>query len=66
MRQPYFRDLYVRSSLVSCNNLKDLDEQKTGIIKVDKSLSDNSTYRVWFRKLRRLKNLRFKDNVLER
>lgn len=53
MRQPYFKDLYVRSSLVNCNVLRDLDEQKTDINKVDKSVSDDNTYRVWFRKLRK-------------
>lgn len=64
MRQPYLRDLYVRSSLVNCNNLREVDEQKNGMIKVDKSASNDNTYRVWFRKLRKL-NLRFKYKVLE-
>ena len=53
MRQPYLKDLYVRSSLVNCNVLRDLDEQKTDIIKVDKSVLDDNTYRVRFRKLRK-------------
>lgn len=46
MKQPYFKDLYVRSSLANCNILPELEEQKTGIIKVDKSGSDDNTYRV--------------------
>lgn len=53
MRQPYLGDLYVRSSLVNCNVLRDLDEQKTDIIKVNKSVSDDNTYRVRFRKIRK-------------
>ncbi|OBS69744.1 hypothetical protein A6R68_01714, partial [Neotoma lepida] len=46
MRQPYFKDLYVRSSLINSNILRDLDEQKTDIIKTDKSVLDDNTYRM--------------------
>ncbi|MEJ1288369.1 E2F transcription factor 5 [Cricetulus griseus] len=47
MRQPNLKDLYVRSSLVNCNALRDLDEQKTDIIKIDNnSVSDDNTYRM--------------------
>ncbi|XP_052036776.1 leucine-rich repeat and coiled-coil domain-containing protein 1 isoform X2 [Apodemus sylvaticus] len=66
MRQPYFRDLYVRSSLVNCNNLRDLDEQKTGIIKVDKSVSDDSTYRSLVEQLDQEREMRWKAEQTEK
>ncbi|XP_031232215.1 leucine-rich repeat and coiled-coil domain-containing protein 1 isoform X3 [Mastomys coucha] len=65
MRQPYFRDLYVRSSLVNCNNLRDLDEQKTDTIKVDKSLSDDSTYRSLVQQLDQEREMRWKAEQTE-
>ncbi|EDL05144.1 leucine rich repeat and coiled-coil domain containing 1, isoform CRA_c, partial [Mus musculus] len=66
MRQPYLRDLYVRSSLVNCNNLRDLDEQKTGVIKVDKNFSDNSTYRSLVEQLDQEREMRWKAEQTEK
>ncbi|XP_028623284.1 leucine-rich repeat and coiled-coil domain-containing protein 1 isoform X2 [Grammomys surdaster] len=66
MRQPYFRDLYVRSSLVNCNNLRDMDEQKTGIVKVDKSVSDDSTYRSLMEQLDQEREMKWKAEQTEK
>lgn len=53
MKQPFFKDLYVRSSLANCNTLEESEEQKKEIIKVDNSSSEDTTYRVWHRRLRK-------------
>ncbi|CAO2579965.1 Leucine-rich repeat and coiled-coil domain-containing protein 1 [Lemmus lemmus] len=66
MRQPYLKDLYVRSSLVNCNVLRDLDEQKTDIIKVDKSVSDDNTYRSLLEQLDREREMRWKAEQAEK
>ncbi|KAL6083947.1 hypothetical protein STEG23_012175, partial [Scotinomys teguina] len=60
MRQPYLKDLYVRSSLVNCNSLRDSDEQKTDVIKVDKSVSDDNTYRSLLEQLDQEREMRWK------
>lgn len=46
MKPPFFKDLYIRSSLANCNMLEEAEEQKTEIIKVDNSSSEDPTYRV--------------------
>lgn len=53
MKQPFFKDLYVRSSLANCNTLEESEEQKKELIKVDNSSSEDTTYRVWHRRLRK-------------
>ncbi|KAM7319386.1 hypothetical protein ACRRTK_021069 [Alexandromys fortis] len=66
MRQPYLKDLYVRSSLVNCNVLRDLDEQKTDIIKVDKSVLDDNTYRSLLEQLDQEREMRWKAEQAEK
>ncbi|XP_052574359.1 leucine-rich repeat and coiled-coil domain-containing protein 1 isoform X3 [Peromyscus californicus insignis] len=66
MRQPYLKDLYVRSSLVNCNILRDSDEQKTDIIKVDKSISDDNTYRSLLEQLDQEREMRWKAEQAEK
>lgn len=53
MKQPFFKDLYVRSSLANCNILEESEEQKKELIKVDNSCLEDNTYRVWCKKLRK-------------
>ncbi|XP_006994785.2 leucine-rich repeat and coiled-coil domain-containing protein 1 isoform X3 [Peromyscus maniculatus bairdii] len=66
MRQPYLKDLYVRSSLVNCNILRDSDEQKIDIIKVDKSVSDDNTYRSLLEQLDQEREMRWKAEQAEK
>lgn len=66
MRQPYLRDLYVRSSLVNCNNLREVDEQKNGMIKVNKSASNDSTYRSLVEQLDQEREMRWKAEQTEK
>ncbi|XP_036033574.1 leucine-rich repeat and coiled-coil domain-containing protein 1 isoform X3 [Onychomys torridus] len=66
MRQPYLKDLYVRSSLVNCNILRDSDEQKTDLIKVDKSVSDDNTYRSLLEQLDQEREMRWKAEQAEK
>jgi leucine-rich repeat/coiled-coil domain-containing protein 1 len=66
MKQPYFKDLYVRSSLANCNILPELEEQKTGIIKVDKSGSDDNTYRSLVEQLDQEREMRWKAEQAEK
>lgn len=46
MKHPFFKDLYVRSSLANYNILEESEEQKTELMKVDNSSSEDNTYRV--------------------
>ncbi|XP_029421237.1 leucine-rich repeat and coiled-coil domain-containing protein 1 isoform X3 [Nannospalax galili] len=66
MRQPYFKNLYVRSSLANCNVLQDLQEQKTDIIKVDKSGSEDNTYRSLVEQLDQEREMRWKAEQAEK
>ncbi|XP_032754605.1 leucine-rich repeat and coiled-coil domain-containing protein 1 isoform X4 [Rattus rattus] len=66
MRQPYLRELYVRSSLVNCNNLREVDEQKNGMIKVDKSASNDCTYRSLVEQLEQEREMRWKAEQTEK
>ncbi|XP_051028727.1 leucine-rich repeat and coiled-coil domain-containing protein 1 isoform X2 [Acomys russatus] len=66
MRQPYLKDLYVRSSLVNCNVLRDLDEQKTDIIKADKCVLDDNTYRSLVEQLDQEREMRWKAEQTEK
>ena len=54
MKQPFFKELHVRSSLVNNNILEESEKQKTEIIKVNNGSSENATYRVWFKRLRKI------------
>lgn len=53
MKQPFFKELYIRSSIVNSNILEESGEQKTELVKVDNSSSEDTTYRVWFKRLRK-------------
>lgn len=66
MRQPYLRELYVRSSLVNCNNLREVDEQKNGMIKVDKRASNDNTYRSLVEQLEQEREMRWKAEQTEK
>lgn len=46
MKQPIFKELYIRSSLANYEILEETEEQKTELIKVEKSHSEDNTYRV--------------------
>lgn len=54
MKPPFFKELHVRSSLVNNNILEESEKQKTEIIKVNNGSSENATYRVWFKRLRKI------------
>ncbi|KAB1256452.1 Leucine-rich repeat and coiled-coil domain-containing protein 1 [Camelus dromedarius] len=47
MKQPFFKELYVRSSLVNSNVLEESEEQKTEMIKVNNGSTEDTTYRRW-------------------
>lgn len=49
VKQPFFKGLYMRSSLVSCNQLEEAEEPKTELIQVDSSCLEDDTYRVGLR-----------------
>ncbi|XP_048214971.1 leucine-rich repeat and coiled-coil domain-containing protein 1 isoform X3 [Perognathus longimembris pacificus] len=66
MKQPYFKDLYVRSSLAKCNELQELEEQKTDIIKVQKSFSEDNTYRSLIEQLDEEREMRWKAEQAEK
>ncbi|XP_021571803.1 leucine-rich repeat and coiled-coil domain-containing protein 1 isoform X2 [Carlito syrichta] len=66
MKQPYFRELYVRSSLESCHMLRESQEPKTEIIKVDKSGEDDSTYRSLVEQLDQEREKRWKAEQAEK
>lgn len=53
MKQPFFKELYIRSSIVNSNILEESEEQKTELVKVDNGSSEDTTYRVWFKRLRK-------------
>ncbi|CAK7289590.1 Leucine-rich repeat and coiled-coil domain-containing protein 1 [Vulpes lagopus] len=66
MKQPFFKELYVRSSLANCNMLEESEEQKTEIIKVDKSSSEDTTYRSLVEQLDQEREKRWKAEQAEK
>ncbi|KAK2502760.1 hypothetical protein MC885_001940 [Smutsia gigantea] len=52
IKQPFCKELYVRSSLENRNILEESEEQKTEIIKVNNSGSEDTTYRMgWLKEI---------------
>lgn len=45
MKQPFFKDLYICSSLVNCSQLEEVEEPRTELMKVNISCPED-TYRV--------------------
>lgn len=45
-KPPFLKELYVRSSLATCDVLEEPPEQQTVLIKVEHSSSEDNTYRV--------------------
>ncbi|XP_023558971.1 leucine-rich repeat and coiled-coil domain-containing protein 1 isoform X2 [Octodon degus] len=66
MKQPYFKDLYIRSSLAKCNVLQDSEDQKTEIIKVNQSGSEDNTYRSLVEQLDQEREMRWKAELTEK
>ncbi|KAM4822344.1 leucine-rich repeat and coiled-coil domain-containing protein 1 isoform X3 [Urocitellus parryii] len=63
IKQPYFKDLYVRSSLANCNFL---EEQKNEIIKVENSIVEDNTYRSLVEQLDQEREMRWKAEQAEK
>ncbi|XP_030159901.1 leucine-rich repeat and coiled-coil domain-containing protein 1 isoform X2 [Lynx canadensis] len=66
MKQPFFKDLYVRSSLANCNTLEESEEQKKELIKVDSSSSEDTTYRTLLQQLDQEREKRWKAEQAEK
>ncbi|XP_034524149.1 leucine-rich repeat and coiled-coil domain-containing protein 1 isoform X1 [Ailuropoda melanoleuca] len=66
MKPPFFKDLYVRSSLANCNMLEESEEQKTEIIKVDNSSLEDTTYRTLLEQLDQEREKRWKAEQAEK
>ncbi|XP_058384940.1 leucine-rich repeat and coiled-coil domain-containing protein 1 isoform X2 [Diceros bicornis minor] len=66
MKQPFFKELYVRSSLVNSDVLEESEEQKTEIIKVDNSSSEDTTYRTLVEQLDQEREKRWKAEQAEK
>ncbi|XP_023373821.1 leucine-rich repeat and coiled-coil domain-containing protein 1 isoform X2 [Otolemur garnettii] len=66
MKQPYFKDLYVRSSLANCCIIPESEEPKTEIIKVDQSTSEDNTYRCLVEQLDQEREKRWKAEQAEK
>ncbi|XP_008589965.1 PREDICTED: leucine-rich repeat and coiled-coil domain-containing protein 1 [Galeopterus variegatus] len=66
MRQPYLKELYVRSSLANCRILRESEEPKTEIIKVEKSSSEDNTYRSLVEQLDQEREKRWKAEQAEK
>ncbi|XP_058524751.1 leucine-rich repeat and coiled-coil domain-containing protein 1 isoform X2 [Ochotona princeps] len=66
MKQPYFKELYVRSSLANCNVSQDSEDQKTDIVKVDNSSSEDNTYRCLVEQLDQEREMRWKAEQAEK
>uniref|UniRef100_A0A2K6FYV7 Leucine-rich repeat and coiled-coil domain-containing protein 1 n=2 Tax=Propithecus coquereli TaxID=379532 RepID=A0A2K6FYV7_PROCO len=66
MKQPYFKDLYVRSSLANCHVLQESEEPKTEMIKVDRSGSEDNTYRSLVEQLDQEREKRWKAEQTEK
>ncbi|XP_047581064.1 leucine-rich repeat and coiled-coil domain-containing protein 1 isoform X1 [Lutra lutra] len=66
MKPPFFKDLYIRSSLANCNMLEEAEERKTEIIKVDNSSSEDTTYRTLIEQLEQEREKRWKAEQAEK
>nr|XP_058898657.1 leucine-rich repeat and coiled-coil domain-containing protein 1 isoform X3 [Kogia breviceps] len=66
MKQPFFKELHVRSSLVNNNILEDSEKQKTEIIKVNNGSSENATYRALVEELDQEREKRWKAEQTEK
>ncbi|XP_071458366.1 leucine-rich repeat and coiled-coil domain-containing protein 1 isoform X4 [Marmota flaviventris] len=66
IKQPYFKDLYVRSSLANCNFLQELEEQKNEIIKVENNIVEDNTYRSLVEQLDQEREMRWKAEQAEK
>ncbi|XP_014935967.1 leucine-rich repeat and coiled-coil domain-containing protein 1 isoform X2 [Acinonyx jubatus] len=66
MKQPFFKDFYVRSSLANCNTLEESEEQKKELIKGDNSSSEDTTYRTLLQQLDQEREKRWKAEQAEK
>ncbi|XP_029779561.1 leucine-rich repeat and coiled-coil domain-containing protein 1 isoform X3 [Suricata suricatta] len=66
MKQPFFKDLHVRSSLAHCNMLEEPEDQKNELIKVDNSNSEDTTYRTLLQQLDQEREKRWKAEQAEK
>ncbi|KAM6214375.1 leucine-rich repeat and coiled-coil domain-containing protein 1 isoform 1-T1 [Rhynchocyon petersi] len=66
IKPPFFKELYVRASLVNSNTVTESEEQKTEIIQVDKSSSDDVTYRSLVEQLDQEREKRWKAQQTEK
>ncbi|XP_004697545.1 leucine-rich repeat and coiled-coil domain-containing protein 1 isoform X1 [Echinops telfairi] len=66
IKQPYFKELYVRSSLANCNVLTEAEQPRTEIIKVEKSSSEDTTYRSLVEQLEQEREKRWKAQQTEK
>ncbi|XP_032724996.1 leucine-rich repeat and coiled-coil domain-containing protein 1 isoform X2 [Lontra canadensis] len=66
MKPPFFKDLYIRSSLANCNMLEEAEERKTEIIKVENSSSEDTTYRTLIEQLEQEREKRWKAEQAEK
>ncbi|XP_037685028.1 leucine-rich repeat and coiled-coil domain-containing protein 1-like [Choloepus didactylus] len=66
MKQPYLRDLYVRSCFANSNTLEESDEQKTEVMKVDPCSSEDTTYRSLVEQLDQEREKRWKAEQAEK
>ncbi|XP_058131672.1 leucine-rich repeat and coiled-coil domain-containing protein 1 isoform X2 [Dasypus novemcinctus] len=66
IKQPYLRDLYVRTSFANSNTVEESEEQKTEVIKVDPSSSEDTTYRSLVEQLDQEREKRWKAEQAEK
>nr|XP_010950184.2 leucine-rich repeat and coiled-coil domain-containing protein 1 [Camelus bactrianus] len=66
MKQPFFKELYVRSSLVNSNVLEESEEQKTEMIKVNNGSTEDTTYRALVEQLDQEREKRWKAEQAEK
>ncbi|XP_006880571.1 PREDICTED: leucine-rich repeat and coiled-coil domain-containing protein 1 [Elephantulus edwardii] len=66
IKPPYFKDLYIRASFVNSNTVTEPEEQKTEIIKMDKSSSEDTTYRCLVEQLDQERERRWKAQQTEK
>ncbi|MBZ3873394.1 Leucine-rich repeat and coiled-coil domain-containing protein 1 [Sciurus carolinensis] len=66
IKQPYFKDLYVRSSLANYNFLQELEEQKNEMIKVENNIAEDNTYRSLVEQLDQEREMRWKAEQAEK
>ncbi|XP_060055400.1 leucine-rich repeat and coiled-coil domain-containing protein 1 isoform X2 [Erinaceus europaeus] len=66
MRHPFFKDLYVRSSLTSSTVIEESEEPKNEIIKVERTDSQDNTYRALIDQLDQEREKRWKAEQAEK